>query len=258
MKKLLIFAAVLLLCINTSVHAFDDISESLSAEEKDNIRTVIAACADIADFDIKNYDYDSLFKYILYTHENFRILTDIDPMSSSSSSLGYNRVLLVSSSFIDYVMENVFNITPEKPPVNNLTTRGFCYNDGYYLYTGGFNVYFSTEITDIDHIYYLDDTTLLVSFRDIYTEGNTRTHEYSYAILRRGEGGFIILRLGMGGGTPSEEYALTYTRAQEMQSPVPMSGSERNRLLFPVMVAVSIIAATGVIVSVIFYIKAKK
>ena len=72
-----------------------------------SVRATVAACADIAEFDIKSYDYDKIFRYALYTHENFRVLTDIDPKEGESSSFGYNKISLVSGEFMDFVMENV-------------------------------------------------------------------------------------------------------------------------------------------------------
>ena len=133
---------------------------------------MLSACADLMSFDIKNYDYDTIFKYVLYTHQNFKVLTDIDPMTGSSSSLGYNNVSIAGSSFIDYIMENILRISPEKPPVNNLLNRGFCYSGGYYYYTGGFDVFFSTEIKDIIGIYDLGGNAVYIVFSDIYTEGD--------------------------------------------------------------------------------------
>lgn len=90
---------------------------------------------------------------MLYTHKNFQILTDIPADTGNSSNLGYNNVTLVNSDYIDYIMTRVFRITPEKPPVNELLERGFCYNDGYYYYIGGFGVYFATKIVDIKGVY---------------------------------------------------------------------------------------------------------
>lgn len=261
MKKLLITAMILFLFTGADALAFEDISSSLSEKEKSDIRSVVAACADITSFDIYNYDYDSLFKYVLYTHENFRVLTDIEPKTTSSSAFGYNRVSLVSSDFIDYVMENVFEITPEKTPASSLIRRGFCYNDGYYLYTGGFNVYFSTEITGIDNVYSIDDKTLLVLFHDIYTEGTAHTRENSFAILRRKDNRYRLLRLGMGKDVPAEEeiqkYSLDYAARENNNLPASDTNN-RNRFLLPLMLFISALGAGGVIISAVMWINAKK
>ena len=62
MKKLIIAALYLALA---SSAAYAD-----NAEPRDMaaVRATVAACADIAEFDIKNYDYDKIFRYALYTH----------------------------------------------------------------------------------------------------------------------------------------------------------------------------------------------
>ena len=112
----------------------------LSVSEKQEITKTLTACADVMRFNIRNYNYDKLFKYVLYTHKNFQILTDIPADTGNSSNLGYNNVKLVNSDYIDYIMTRVFRITPEKTPVNELLERGFCYNDGYYYYIGGFGI----------------------------------------------------------------------------------------------------------------------
>ena len=50
---------------------------TVSDGEKSGMMTVITACADVMEFDIRNYDYDTVMKYILCTNQNFKILTDI-------------------------------------------------------------------------------------------------------------------------------------------------------------------------------------
>lgn len=151
---------------------------------------------------------------MLYTHKNFQILTDIPANTGNSSSFGYNSVTLVNSDYIDYIMTRFFRITPEKPPVNELLERGFCYNDGYYYYTGGFGVYFATEITDIKGVYDIGGGVTFVVFSDIYYEGDTRTPEYSFAILQNTESGYSLMRLGMGEDLPSSDEVRLYSPFQ--------------------------------------------
>ena len=177
MKKILFFIPILTLMFNTvfamptktndeiiADYPFTNRVNELSVSEKQEITKTLTACADVMRFNIRNYDYDKLFKYVLYTHKNFQILT-------------------VNSDYIDYIMTRVFRITPEKPPVNELLERGFCYNDGYYYYIGGFGVYFATKIVDIKGVYDIGGGVTFVVFGDIYYEGDTRTPEYSFAIL---------------------------------------------------------------------------
>ena len=224
MKKILFFIPILTLMFNTvfamptktndeiiADYPFRNRVNELSVSEKQEITKILTACADVMRFNIRNYDYDKLFKYVLYTHKNFQILTDIPADTGNSSNLGYNNVKLVNSDYIDYIMTRVFRITPEKPPVNELLERGFCYNDGYYYYIGGFGIYFATEIVDIKGVYDIGGGVTFVIFSDIYYEGNTRTPEYSFAILQNTENGYSLMRLGMGKDLPTSDEVRLYS-----------------------------------------------
>ena len=224
MKKILFFIPILTLMFNTvfamptktndeiiADYTFRNRVNELSVSEKQEITKILTACADVMRFNIRNYDYDKLFKYVLYTHKNFQILTDIPADTGNSSNLGYNNVKLVNSDYIDYIMTRVFRITPEKPPVNELLERGFCYNDGYYYYIGGFGIYFATEIVDIKGVYDIGGGVTFVIFSDIYYEGNTRTPEYSFAILQNTENGYSLMRLGMGEDLPTSDEVRLYS-----------------------------------------------
>lgn len=224
MKKILFFIPILTLMFNTvfamptktndeiiADYPFRNRVNELSVSEKQEITKILTACADVMRFNIRNYNYDKLFKYVLYTHKNFQILTDIPADTGNSSNLGYNNVTLVNSDYIDYIMTRVFRITPEKPPVNELLERGFCYNDGYYYYIGGFGVYFATKIVDIKGIYDIGGGVTFVIFSDIYYEGDTRTPEYSFAILQNTENGYSLMRLGMGENLPTSDEVRLYS-----------------------------------------------
>lgn len=224
MKKILFFIPILTLMFNTvfamptktndeiiADYPFTNRVNELSVSEKQEITKTLTACADVMRFNIRNYNYDKLFKYVLYTHKNFQILTDIPADTGNSSNLGYNNVTLVNSDYIDYIMTRVFRITPEKPPVNELLERGFCYNDGYYYYIGGFGVYFATKIVDIKGIYDIGGGVTFVIFSDIYYEGDTRTPEYSFAILQNTENGYSLMRLGMGENLPTSDEVRLYS-----------------------------------------------
>lgn len=224
MKKILFFIPILTLMFNTvfamptktndeiiADYPFTNRVNELSVSEKQEITKTLTACADVMRFNIRNYNYDKLFKYVLYTHKNFQILTDIPADTGNSSNLGYNNVKLVNSDYIDYIMTRVFRITPEKPPVNELLERGFCYNDGYYYYIGGFGVYFATKIVDIKGVYDIGGGVTFVVFSDIYYEGDTRTPEYSFAILQNTENGYSLMRLGMGENLPTSDEVRLYS-----------------------------------------------
>ena len=224
MKKILFFIPILTLMFNTvfamptktndeiiADYPFTNRVNELSVSEKQEITKTLTACADVMRFNIRNYNYDKLFKYVLYTHKNFQILTDIPADTGNSSNLGYNNVKLVNSDYIDYIMTRVFRITPEKTPVNELLERGFCYNDGYYYYIGGFGIYFATEIVDIKGVYDIGGGVTFVIFSDIYYEGDTRTPEYSFAILQNTENGYSLMRLGMGEDLPTSDEVRLYS-----------------------------------------------
>ena len=224
MKKILFFIPILTLMFNTvfamptktndeiiADYPFTNRVNELSVSEKQEITKTLTACADVMRFNIRNYNYDKLFKYVLYTHKNFQILTDIPADTGNSSNLGYNNVTLVNSDYIDYIMTRVFRITPEKPPVNELLERGFCYNDGYYYYIGGFGVYFATKIVDIKGVYDIGGGVTFVIFSDIYYEGDTRTPQYSFAILQNTENGYSLMRLGMGEDLPTSDEVRLYS-----------------------------------------------
>ncbi len=247
-----------------SQYSFVNKLNSISAEELDSIKTTLSACADIMRFDIKNYNYDTLFKYVLYTHKNFQVLTDIPNNSSSSSSLGYNNVSIVSSDYIDYIMEKVFRITPEKPPVNNLLSRGFCYSDGYYYYTGGFDIYFATEILDLAGVYDIGGGVTFVVFSDVYYEGNTATPEYSFAILQKSSDGYSLLRLGMGENLPSQEEVRRYSpfstygnvswnNATDGDTKKPNT----SRLVLPVLLLIISVGIVGLVCSIVVFVRTK-
>ena len=224
MKKILFFIPILTLMFNSvfamptktndviiADYPFTNRVNELSVSEKQEITKTLTACADVMRFNIRNYNYDKLFKYVLYTHKNFQILTDIPADTGNSSNFGYNNVTLVNSDYIDYIMTRVFRITPEKPPVNELLERGFCYNDGYYYYIGGFGIYFATEIVDIKGVYDIGGGVTFVVFGDIYYEGDTRTPEYSFAILQNTENGYSLMRLGMGEDLPTSDEVRLYS-----------------------------------------------
>ena len=224
MKKILFFIPILTLMFNTvfamptktndeiiADYPFTNRVNELSVSEKQEITKTLTACADVMRFNIRNYNYDKLFKYVLYTHKNFQILTDIPADTGNSCNSGYNNVTLVNSDYIDYIMTRVFRITPEKPPVNELLERGFCYNDGYYYYIGGFGVYFATKIVDIKGVYDIGGGVIFVVFGDIYYEGDTRTPEYSFAILQNTENGYSLMRLGMGEDLPTSDEVRLYS-----------------------------------------------
>lgn len=244
-----------------SEYPFENILASLDETEITAIKTTLSACADLMSFDINNYDYDTIFKYVLFTHQNFKILTDLDPMTGSSSSLGYNNVSLVSSAFIDYVMDNVLHVPPEKPPVNNLLTRGFCYSGGYYYYNISFDVFFSTAVKELTSVYDLGEGTVFVVFSDVYTEGDTKTDEYSFAILRNTDGRYSLLRLGMGESLPSADevrkYSPLFGDTKTDSGDIKIEGTSDRLMLIGLLIIISI-GIIGFVLAITALIRTKR
>lgn len=176
-------------------YSFRDIKENLSKEETESIGRTVTAAADIMSFDSHSFNELRLMNYILNTSRNFEI---VSPIKSYASVNKADNINLVNKEFADYVAENIFGFIPPKPYVNELVTKGYCVNEGYYYYKPMFNVYFSTEIKDIRKIYDLGGGIYYVVFRDIYTEGERSIPEYSFAVVKNEGEHYKILRLEMG------------------------------------------------------------
>lgn len=167
----------------------------LNADEARDILYLIKSAADIMDYDSDTSDPGTLMRHVLYTHENFRLISGLDPSSGETGS-----IRMCSSDFIDSAMYAAFRKTPEKPPVNMLTSLGYCYNNGSYYYTGGYNTYFATDVQELVRVVRLTDDTMFAVFSDTYTEGGAEpVFEYSTAVVSRDGEGFYLRQLHMGG-----------------------------------------------------------
>lgn len=183
-------------CINT-------ISES----ERKNLLTFVRACADIMNFDINDYDYDTFMQYLLSGNQNFKILTDVKCSFSKTD----DEINIVNASYIDYILETYFNITPKHPSVNALVSKGFCVDNGYYYYKNAFNTFYATDVIDLKAVYKLNDNTYYTVFADIYRQGDKTFPEYSYAIIANtNNGSYNLIKLGMGKELLSEKELSQY------------------------------------------------
>ena len=168
----------------------------LSSSEKSEILRLIKACADIMEYDSESSDDTELIRRVLYSHDNFKLLSSL---SSGFTNIDGN-IKLCSADFTDDVMQKAFRRTPEKPPVNMLTSLGYCYNNSSYYYTGGYNTYFATDVQELIRIMKLSDTDLFIVFSDTYKEGDAEPLlEYSTAVISRDKNGFYLKRLDMCG-----------------------------------------------------------
>lgn len=208
-------------------YSFIDRRNSISTERLDKIREIIAASADIMSYNSNNYDFDKLMKYILNTNANFQIL---NPYERGEYDNAYEGIKLVRTEYIDYIVQKVFGLEPQHPYVNELVTRGFCVNNGYYSYTPAFNVNFSTEIRDITAVYDIGNGVYFTVFGDIYTENSEAVPEYSYAILKEDENGFKLLRIEMGGMLPEENEVMELAQVKEYEKYVWEKDEENNLL----------------------------
>ena len=190
---------------------------TISDTEKDKILSLVRACADIMDFDINDFDYNTLMKYILCTNQNFKILTDTDPRYTD----GGDDISIVSGEYIDFILRSVFDLESEHPAVNSLLSRGFYFDNGYYYYKNIFNTFYATDILSLEGVYNLGDGVLFTVFTDIYRQGNTAFPEYSYAVIRKTDNGtYKLLKLGMGRNLPSERELMEFSPANETFSHV--------------------------------------
>lgn len=190
-------------------YRFTDVKNAMDSKDEQMLRFIISSCADIMSYDSKDYDFDTLMKYILNTHRNFIQLSLGDPGIYSSDS--GNGIRLVRQDFIDRIVTDIFGLEPQHPYVNELSERGFCVNNGYYYYMPAFNIYYSTELRDIKAVYDLGGGIYYTVFTDIYTEGSTSVPEYSFAVIKAENNGLRLLRLGMGERLLSEAEAMEYS-----------------------------------------------
>lgn len=193
----------------------------ISEEERENILALLSACADIMKYDSRNYDYDTLMKYLLCTHQNFAGLIGMDPQSAQAQDIpGFEDISIVSGDYIDNILTTVFKIEPEHPSINELINRGYCYSGGLYYYKNIFSVDFHTDIHDLNAVYYLGGNIYYVIFTDTYYENGTSTPEYSFAIIRTSDTlPYSLIRIGMGENLLSESEAVQYSPQKTYEQP---------------------------------------
>lgn len=236
--------------------------ETLSADEKENIRALLAACADVMKFDKYNYDYDTLMKYILCTHRNFAQLININSESDNQqNSLGFENISIVNGEFIDNILTSVFRMSPEHPPVNALIERGFCYNNGLYYYKNIFNTDFHTEIRDLIAAYDLGGNIFYVIFTDIYYEDDKPTPEFSFAIVQKNDIlPYSLIRIGMGENLLTESDIAAYTPQQaysnpNWKTPAPGHTLPDSPINLPILLVIISIGSVMLIISAIILIR---
>lgn len=192
----------------------------LTEDERNNIMSVLSACADIMTFDNQNYDIDKLMIHLLCTHKNFLpVIENTYQDAENGSNIGFDDISMVSADYIDAILKTVFGVTPEHPPINALIERNFCYSGNLYYYKNIFNADFNTEIRDLQGVYELGGNIYYVIFSDIYRENNKATPEYSFAVLRKNEAPpYSVIRLGMGESLLTSDEAMLYSPKKSFEN----------------------------------------
>ena len=122
-----------------------------------------------------------------------------------------------------------------------LTQIGYCYNNSLYYYTGGYNEYFATDITDIIKIYAIKDNSIYVIFKNSYTDSNTPVGvEFSSATIKKDTEGYYLSSLQMG---------KLIDNPRELISPdtINASGSIYTKYI-PLFVILIAVAVTGIVI----------
>lgn len=172
-------------CFFTSAYA--------SHEENPKLIKLIKACVDIGDYTAENCDKDELMRRVLYTYRNFEIITDTEPFATQSDKLKMCR-----TDFVKDAVYQTFRIDAPEPSPDKLATLGYCENNGYYYFSGGYTGYFATDVDKIQRIIPLSDGSLYVIFTDYYREGNSEpTLEYSSMRIGQDKEGYYVISIEM-------------------------------------------------------------
>ena len=183
--KTAVIICFILHCFFTPIYA--------EGTEDPKLMSLIKACVDIGEYDHENLDENDLMRRVLYTYRNFQIITDIEPYPTQTDDLKMCR-----SDFVENVLYRAFRLNAPAPPPSKLTELGYCRNDGYYYFSGGYTEYFATDVKDIYKIIPLSDGTLYVIFTDYYINGNNdKKLEYSSMHIGRDTDGYYVLSINM-------------------------------------------------------------
>lgn len=183
--KIAVIIYVLIQCLSVKVCA-----EDLQNTE---LLHLIKACADIGDYNYETTDKNELMLRFLYTYRNFEIITDKEPFITQSDNIKMCR-----TDFVRDAVYKAFRLDAPTPSPANLTKLGYCENNGYYYFTGGYSEYFATDVRNIEKIVTLDDGTFYVIFSDYYQEGtNTPQLEYSSMQIGQDKDGYYVIAIDM-------------------------------------------------------------
>ncbi len=219
--------------VNHIPYEASDISET----DRTLLLRLLRACADIYEYD-ENTAVDELMRKVLYTHKNFTHLTSVPPESSEKNP----SLKLCSEKYITSAVYNAFRRESDRPAVNMLTETGYCYNNGYYYYTGGYTDYFRTEVHDIIKAYKMNNNSLYLVFSDTYTENDTTVSEYSSAVVQKDKDGYYLTSLKMGDDFRNMTVPENTTQTEAD------SVSEALKSALPFIIMLFTLAAVGIVI----------
>ena len=183
--KTLTLVCILIQIFTTTVHA--DIKDDTQ------MLHLIKACADIGDYDVENSDIDELMRRFLYTYRNFEIVSDIEPHAVQSGKL-----IMCNKDFVKDAFYKTFRLNAPEPAPDRLTDIGYCVNNGFYCFSGGYTEYFATDVKEITRVIPLNDNSVYVIFSDYYRSGtNEPVFEYSSMIIGKDSEGYFVKRIKM-------------------------------------------------------------
>lgn len=232
-----------------NAYEMPNIINTLSDSEKNSVMKIITACADVMDFDIREYDYDKIVKYILCSNQNFQILTDIPPEYVPDSG----GLSIVSTEYIDYIITSIFALPVKHPSVNLLTRRGYCVDNGYYYYKNSFGFY-ATDILDAEAVYDIGNDMYYIIFSDIFRFEGSAVPEYSYAVLKKSESGYGLVKLGMGRSLLFERELYELSPTREDSYVWENSSAARPSDAVPCFIAFMVLVSCGAAAGICFFI----
>lgn len=241
-----------------SASSFTDCKDEMNSEKLAKIKSTIEATADVVTFDINNYDYVQLMKNILYTSNNYEIISEIPRDYIAQYGGGeYERIHSVNAEFIDFVLLNIFGIAPNRLEVKNLADNGFCYVNGRYYYIGGYTDYFSTSIEDIISVYDLGEDRYYVVFSDYYYENETTVPELGYAIIDTKDKHYKLVNLSVGKKLLSDNEIKGYSKSKGngllfINNGDPILYIEERKYMINILMGVSIVAVCVAGMALIF------
>lgn len=215
----ILFTVLAIFCYFPHAYAYND----------SDILPLIKACADIASYSAETTDENELMLKVLFTHNNFKIVTDKTLKTDKSGSLN-----MCNAEFIQDVMYKVFRIDAPTPTPDKLNELGYYYNNGYYYYSGGYSIYYATNVNEIVKTVQNTDGSVNIIFSNTYVEGDNKPQsEISEMKLKKDNLGYYVSEINM--NTDLTDMELT-------SSPVAHKSNYSESILKYMPLAIALIA----------------